>query len=210
MTHFYRLFILTFVLLFSSPLLATPVLNIVPDNSLVSKGDTVRFNLAFSESVGGTPDDFLGMSLYFSYDTNFLKPLYGLGTDWQGNANGCTYVNCGSNVWPDLYDDDFRFFDDSGSTALTINPFWSPLSALTDIGFISFEVIADNSVDTLISIAANGTYDTFYQSFIPISGAGSVTVQASQSPPGTIPEPALLSLMLIGLAGLFAVSKKTQ
>jgi len=200
MKLFYNKIVLLTALLFSASVFAvpgsSPTLNMIADPGSVSSGDTLRFDLSFSEPVS----DFFGMSLDFSYDSSYLTPLYGL-----GGFPSCSGTNCGSSTT------DLDYYDFFGAT-LDVYPFIvSPTDPLTDIGFISFLVGENLSVDDILTVVtASGFYDTLAAPFDPnifsetfdIRAQGSVTILAKER--GTVPTPEVLPLMLIGLASLFS------
>jgi len=215
MKLFYNKIVFVVALLFSASAFSAPVapiLNLTAVSGTVSSGDTVKFNLSFSDPVS----DFSGMFLDIAYDSNYLTPLYGLGDFFGTPDQSCTGVNCGSRSF-DLFDDDFFYSDPSisGIAYLDVLPLFPLVGPLTDIGFISFLVGENLSVDDILTVVtASGDYDTLADPFDPnvfpitfdITGQSSVTILAkAPSSGGTVPTPEILPLILIGLASLFSV-----
>ena len=206
MKQFYSRFVLIVALLFSCSAYSVPVpvsLDMIASPGAVSLGDSVRFDLSFSEPVGNVADPFFGMFLDIGYDSNYLMPLYGLGV-----LGSCTGGNCGSASADLAFYDPFPPIPEFAY--LDIYPLDPPPDSISGIGFITFEVIGDENTDIDTLVTADGFYDT--ESLIKelISGQGSVTILASQTPPGTVPEPSLPALMLISLVSLFLVSIKKK
>ncbi len=199
MKLFYCKFILIITLLFSCSAFATPIINMTASPDPAVQGGTVIFDLSFSEPVGSFSDHFFGMTLEVVYDSTYLMPQYGLGF-----LESCIGTNCGSTSI-EFYDDDLAFYDSGASdmAVLDIYPLFLPLDYIMDIGFITFDVIGNESTDVDTLVTANGFYDTLSLISEPISGEGSVTIKGSSVP---VPAPGILPLMLIGLASLFSTA----
>lgn len=202
MKTFYSKLIIVIALLMSYPVYATPSLNMVAGPDPVPFASTVQFDLSFSEPVGGaSPNQFFGLILEVTFDANYLAPRYGLGS-W----NACTGVNCGTTT-TSLDTADFEFYKDSfGYLVFDVYPSTLSSNAITDIGFITFDVIKDEINDISTRIEVSGDYDGNGATLVPVRGEGIVTITGSQN----IPEPGLLSLLLLGLAGMRVTALKRK